>query len=61
MIGSFISVCFGANSTTALGKQQVQWCSDIPGMCLAMNIPGDFSTDYYLSITAPSSVGYRNN
>lgn len=61
IVGSFISVCFGANSTTPLGKQQVQWCSDVAGMCVAMNIPSDFSTDYYISMTAPSSVGYRNN
>ena len=54
-------MCLGANSTTPLGKQQVQWCSDGAGMCVAMNIPSDFSTDYYISMTAPSSIGYRNS
>lgn len=39
-------------------KVEVQWCNGVAGMCFAINIPSADATDYYISMTAPSNVGW---
>ena len=59
MLGTIFAVCLAQdNGTIILGRQQAQWCDSDPGMCFAINIPSDTATDYYVSMTAPSKVGY---
>lgn len=53
-----IQVSFLLWTGQASSSETNQWCDYQSGMCMAINIPSTTASDYYLSITAPHSVGY---